>query len=57
MKNTHKLFLAAIFALPLFLTACQEDESDVEEAMEETGEAVEDAADNVKDGIEDAANN
>lgn len=57
MKNTHKLFLAAIFALPLLLTACGEEESDLEEALEETGEAVEDAADDVKDGIEDAANN
>lgn len=46
--------LAAIAASAgaLALTACGEDESELEEAAEEVGEDVEDAAEDVEDEVE-----
>jgi len=46
---------AATFALgPVALTGCEE-ESEVEEAVEETGEAIEDGAEEAEDSVEDGA--
>jgi predicted small secreted protein len=45
---------AALLAAPLAMTGC-EDDSGVEEAVDDTSDAVEDAADETGDALDDAA--
>jgi TATA-box binding protein (TBP) (component of TFIID and TFIIIB) len=55
MKWITPPIAALTFALgPVVLTGCEE-ESEVEEAVEETGEAIEDGAEDLKDSVEDGA--